>query len=92
MQRERAAVAVVAAALDTLVRKRRVCQTAAGSACGASWQSRRRNLLASLRISTPMVDVDALLAAPIATADATTTLKSVIAGKKTVLLFVRNFA
>ena len=39
-----------------------------------------------------MVDVEALLAAPIATADATTTLKSVIAGKKTLLLFVRNFA
>ena len=37
-------------------------------------------------------DVDALLSAPIATADATTTLKSVIAGKKTLLLFVRNFA
>ena len=38
------------------------------------------------------VDVDALLAAPIATADSTTTLKDTLAGKKTLLLFVRNFA
>ena len=30
--------------------------------------------------------------APIATADSTTTLKDTLAGKKTLLLFVRNFA
>ena len=39
-----------------------------------------------------VVDVDRLLSAPIATADATTTLRSVLAGEKTLLLFVRNFA
>ena len=48
--------------------------------------------LASLASSLTMVDTDALLAAPIATADSTTTLKETLAGKKTLLLFVRNFA
>ena len=76
------------------MRKRRVCS-------GSRWlrlrslfgsHSAGRNLLLAAALRIAMVDVDALLSAPIATADATTTLKSVIAGKKTLLLFVRNFA